>query len=151
MELEDVDESSKNIVIRDNTISNVKCFTPEYPVVVSKMNGKPINDARAAIFQFEDTFKDRDLALNRADGTYKGNIVSHAQILVAQAILRGIFPRNHAVMQNKINTIPLSIVRWAEGIQVGTRVPKLKPQYRCHGDSMHHFNKGIVGIRLEET
>jgi hypothetical protein len=132
-------------------VSGLKCYTKEYPVVVG--HEKVVVDARGAIFQFQDTFNNRDLALNQTDGSYIGNIVSDAQVMVAKAMLEGMFKRR-SILQNKVNTIAPWIIRWAEGIPLNNSKylkPTLQPKYRCHGDSMHHVDKGIVGIRLEET
>jgi hypothetical protein len=149
----ELDDSSQNIIVRNNRVSNLKCFTREHPVVVH--DDKVVTDARGSVFQFIDPHRRISMALNRTDGTYKGNVVADAQIMTAKAILDGTLDSsgsNPSLLTN-INTIPQSIVAWAEGIPFGSppTKPKYTPSYRCHGDIMHHVIKGMVGIRMEET
>jgi hypothetical protein len=154
MAIEDINESTTNVTIRNNNIANLRCWTKEYPVMVlrnSSLSGQVLQDARGGVLQFEDAFYNRDMALNRSDGSYTGNVVSDAQIMVAKAINERSFPRNLVSLQTRLNRIPAWIIQWAEGVPVMNRKPKQIPKYRCHGDSMDHFVKGIVGIRIEET
>ena len=49
-------------------------------------------------------------------------------------------------MQTAVNSLNATVIDWAsrsDAIYV--------PSYRCNGDSMHHVNKGIVVIRVEDT
>ena len=105
------------------------------------------------MLQFFNTLRNEDIAINSTDGTYIGDLLSDAQIMVAKAIAAGKFPSDDALLLTATNTIPQTIVTWAEGVPVGKprEVPTYKPLYRCNGDSMHHVAKGIVVIRVEET
>jgi hypothetical protein len=154
MEIEDVAESTHNVTIRNNRIQNLKCWTKEYPstILFNQTTSANIQDARGGLFQFIDAYNNRDLAFNRTDSTYAGNVVSDAQIMVSKAIHERIFSSNKIQLQTKLNRIPPWLIKWAEGVPIGGVKPKLgTPKYRCHGDSMFHFVKGIVGIRIEET
>jgi len=79
------------------------------------------------------------------DGTYKGNVVADMQIMVAKAILEGVLD-DDPFRQTAPNTISPIIIEWAESDEI-----IFNPSYRCNGDSMHHVNKGIVVIRVEDT
>lgn len=79
------------------------------------------------------------------DGTYKGNVVADMQIMVAKAIVDGVL-KDDPLRQTLPNTISPSIIEWAESDEI-----VLNPSYRCNGDAMHHVNKGIVVIRVEDT
>ena len=146
--------TSSNAVIRNNVIRDLTCFNNEVPAAVE--NGKVVIDVRASVLQFFNTIKQVDISINSTDGTYIGDVLSDAQIMVAKAILDGMFNEttlsHDALLHTGINSIPENIVTWAEGVPVGTppQVPTYTPLYRCDGDSMHHVAKGIVVIRVEE-
>ncbi|KAL3915508.1 MAG: hypothetical protein SGILL_005619 [Bacillariaceae sp.] len=135
---------SRDIFIENNTIENIVCWNNEVPAAIE--DGRPANDVRGAILQFEKTLgsgTDKYLAINE-DGTYKGNVVADAQIMVAKAVLDGVLTSNPE-MQTAPNSINQNIVDWAAG--TGSYVP----QYRCNGDSMHHVIKGITVIRVDDV
>lgn len=79
------------------------------------------------------------------DGSYKGNVVADMQIMVAKAILEGEL-EDDPLRQTAPNTISPIIIEWAESADM-----IFNPSYRCNGDAMHHVNKGIVVIRVEDT
>lgn len=134
---------SQDVTIRNNIINNIVCSTNEIPAAVE--NGLVVNDARGSIFQFVSSRGDfHGISIN-ADGTYKGNVIADLQVMVAKAIHEGVL-QNTPLAQTIINTIPPSMVEWASSSS-----STYSPMYRCNGDSMHHVNKGIVVIRVEET
>lgn len=145
--------TSSNITIRNNTIRNIVCYNREIPAAV--INGTVQIDARGSVFQFVDTVANTGIALNLTDGTYVGDIVADAQIMVAKAIRDGIFNATvgNALLLTNVNKISPQLVTWAEGIPTGTPpvTPTFDPAYRCNGDSMHHVAKGINVIRIDDT
>jgi hypothetical protein len=134
--------TSSNILIKDNKINNIKCWTKEIPSVVE--NSTVINDVRGAVFQVVDVV-DMTLISSFEDGTYKGNVVADLQIMVAKAILEGVL-EDDPLRQTTPNTISPIIIEWAESEDM-----VFNPSYRCNGDAMHHVNKGIIVIRVEDT
>jgi hypothetical protein len=141
--------SSSYILIRNNTIQNIKCYNREVPAAVD--NGLVQNDARGAVLQFYDTVAKRGLAMND-DGTYKGNVLADAQIMVAKAIVDGVLT-DDPLRQIGTNTIQQAVIDWAMGIPTGTppALPTYSPLFRCNGDAMHHVAKGMTVIRVEDT
>eukprot|EP00581_Thalassiosira_minuscula_P006599 CAMPEP_0183703728 /NCGR_PEP_ID=MMETSP0737-20130205/1363_1 /TAXON_ID=385413 /ORGANISM="Thalassiosira miniscula, Strain CCMP1093" /LENGTH=655 /DNA_ID=CAMNT_0025930525 /DNA_START=215 /DNA_END=2182 /DNA_ORIENTATION=- len=139
--------TSSNIVISNNNIANIQCWNNEVPALFGKCgdHGCAVNDVRGSIFQTIKTFDPTNphLALGE-DGTYKGNVVSDMQIMVAQAILDKKLP-DIPSRQTGPNSIKEEIIDWA------TQGTDLEPQFVCNGDSMHHVIKGIIAIRVEDT
>lgn len=103
-----------------------------------------MNDARGAIFQVLDAVDDH-LISTYEDGTYKGNPVADMQVMVAKAIKEGVL-EDDPLRQTAPNTISETLIGWAESSDM-----IFNPSYRCNGDAMHHVNKGIVVIRVEDT
>jgi hypothetical protein len=134
---------SKDITIRNNNINNIVCATNEIPAAVE--NGFVVNDVRGSVFQFVSSRGDHHGISINADGTYKGNVIADVQVMVAKAVHEGIL-EDTPLAQTVINTIPPSMVQWASSDS-----STYSPMYRCNGDSMHHVNKGIVVIRVEDT
>ena len=137
------DESvtSSNILIKNNLIQNIKCWTNEIPAAV--VDGVVQNDARGAILQFVSSADGSPISLN-PDGTYLPNVVSNAQIMVAKAIHDKII-NSTSVLQTGVNTISPQIVEWASN-----DTATFSPTYRCNGDSMHHVSKGNMIVRVED-
>jgi len=100
-------------------------------IAAAVVNGVVQNDARGAVLQWVDTVSGKGLALNH-DGTYKGNVVSDMQIMVAKTIHEN-FLTNSDLLQTGVTTIDPSVVAWAESSNA-----TFEPKYRCNGDSMHH-------------
>ncbi|KAG7337206.1 hypothetical protein IV203_013850 [Nitzschia inconspicua] len=142
-------ETSSDILIMRNAISNLTCWNDEVPAAVE--GSRVVNDIRGAVFQFEKTFEtgeSRFLAIN-SDGTYKGNIVADAQVMVANAILENNITDSPGLQVGPVNSINEKIIRWAKGVGENDKV--YTPKYRCNGDSMHHVVKGLVGIRVDKV
>ena len=134
--------TSSNILIKNNLIQNIKCWTNEIPAAV--VDGVVQNDARGAILQFVSSADGSSISLN-PDGTYLPNVVSNAQIMVAKAIHDNVI-NGTSVLQTGVNTISPQIVEWASN-----DTATFSPMYRCNGDSMHHVSKGNMIIRVEDT
>ena len=134
--------TSSDIVIKNNEIRRMKCWTNEVPAIVE--GGSVMNDPRGAVFQLIRSSDNAPIAINE-DGTYKGNVVADMQIMVAKAIHEGLLV-DTVQLQTMVNTINPTIVNWASS---GTEV--YEPQYRCNGDSMHHVSKGMAMIRVEDA
>ena len=141
--------TSSDIVIRNNIINDIRCWSNEVTApVVYDADGSPraANDARGAVLQLISTYDEHNpqRAINE-NGDYQGNVVSDLQMMVANAINEGVIPDDWDHMQTSINTISQLQVDWAKGD--GPYVP----EYRCNGDSMYHVIKGIVVVRVEDT
>ncbi len=105
---------------------------------------KVVNDARGAVFQLIRSSDNAPIAIND-DGTYKGNVVADMQIMVAKAIHDNVL-QNTPQLQTLVNSINPKIINWAS---TGTEI--YTPKFRCNGDSMHHVNKGMTIIRVEDA
>mmetsp|Transcript_21794 Transcript_21794/g.40690 ORF Transcript_21794/g.40690 Transcript_21794/m.40690 type:complete len:452 (+) Transcript_21794:638-1993(+) len=144
-------EICSNITISSNIVDNLTCWNNEIPANVDSDDGiDPVvtMDARGAVLQFVNTFdfgNKYSLAIDRF-GRYRGNIVSDAQIMVANAILDGALDEGIPELQLQPNTIPKKVIEWAMQADA-----KYHPKYRCNGDSMHHCIKGLTVIRVEDT
>lgn len=139
-----VDETttSSNVIVRNNDVSNIKCWVNEVPATVSA--GAVMNDVRGAVFQMIRASDSGPIARN-LDGTYKGNVVADMQIMVAKAVREGALTDEPGA-QIGPNTIGSALIEWAED---GTTV--FTPKYRCNGDSMHHVSKGMIMFRIEDS
>jgi len=134
--------TSSNIVIQNNLIQNIKCWTNEIPAVV--VDGVVQNDARGAILQFVHSLDGSPISID-SSGKYLPNVMANAQIMVAKAIHDGNLT-DDPVLQTGVNTISPQIIQWAS-----TDGAVFAPAYRCNGDSMHHVSKGTIVIRVEDT
>lgn len=145
--LDDDTVTSSNVVIKGNTINDIKCWNNEVPALfgVCGDHGCAVADTRGSVFQTRKTFDSEDSYLAMGpDGKYKTNVVADMQIMVAQAILNGVLS-DIPSRQTAPNSIHQGIIDWAQTGSVMT------PQYICNGDSMHHVMKGIIVIRVEDT
>ena len=79
------------------------------------------------------------------DNTYKGNVVSDAQLAVVKAIADGF---NFGHLSTTRNSIDSSIVDWANG---QTTWNSLNIKYLGNGDSMFHVNKGVVIFKMDAS
>ncbi|KAL3797384.1 hypothetical protein HJC23_010510, partial [Cyclotella cryptica] len=129
--------TSRNVVIENNDIRNVQCFTNEAPSIV--INEVVQNDANGAAVQLVNTFNNEWIATDE-EMRYTGNVVSNAQIMVAKAIQEGILQNNPALPTHK-NSIDPQMIAWAED-----PTKTLDPNFRCSGASMYR-----VMIRVEDT
>jgi hypothetical protein len=146
LEVEEV--SSSNVVIRNNIIRNIQCFTQETPTAINT-NDQPIIDVRGQVFQFYSTLHGNSMTYIEESGHYQGNVLSDAQIMTAHAIQEGLFEpteQQDPFHLTNISTISNDVILWAQGYE-----PSYVPNYRCNGDVMHHVSKGMVIIRVEET
>lgn len=134
--------TSSNIVIQNNVVDNIKCWTNEIPAAV--VDGVVQNDARGAVLQFVNSVDGSPIAIDTS-GHYIPNEVANAQIMVANAIHNGVLD-DSPVLQIGVNTISPQIVEWAS-----TAGATFDPMYRCNADSMHHVSKGSIVIRVEDT
>jgi hypothetical protein len=134
--------TSSNVVIRNNQINNIRCWTNEVPAAV--VDGIVQTDARGSVFQFVRPYDGHPMSMYK-NGTYKGNVVADMQIMVAKAIMDGIIV-DAPLHQMKANKINHTLIEWASSGKI-----KYKPQLRCGGDSMHHVAKGTIIFRIENT
>mmetsp|Transcript_5475 Transcript_5475/g.8143 ORF Transcript_5475/g.8143 Transcript_5475/m.8143 type:complete len:733 (+) Transcript_5475:32-2230(+) len=134
--------TSSRILIKENKINNIKCWVNEIPAAIE--NNKVMNDARGSVLQFIRSTDNAPIAME-SDGTYKGNVVADMQIMVAKAINEDVI-EDSAQLQTVVNSIDETIIGWASSSNL-----TYQPKYRCNGDSMHHVNKGITVIRVDDT
>lgn len=155
---DDETKTSSNIIIENNKIENISCWTNEVPAVtnVVKIDGnqeeeqRVATDPRGSVFQFVRSTDEKNpppISLN-PDGTYKRNVVADMQIMVAKDISNktNAFLEDKPELQTGNSNIGKDIIKWAEEKDV-----VYEPKYRCNGDSMHHVSKGMVIIRVEDT
>jgi len=80
-------------------------------------------------------------------GSYAGNVVSDAQLVVAKNIIHsGNACFSQSRLSTKRNTISEQTILWAEAGNNGSLEQR---EYLCGGDALFHLNKGVFGLRLD--
>jgi hypothetical protein len=140
--------AKKNSLVGDVRLTSIEvhdlAVAPEAWISL-KHGGRPVMGPAGAVF--------RATHLNGSSGEYLGNPLADAIIATAHVLNEAkAFGEDSALAQRASEyfgaaNIPEEILNWAaEG--------KAKLDFStfgisCSGDSMSHFNKGVVGIRLE--
>eukprot|EP01024_Parvocaulis_polyphysoides_P039971 TRINITY_DN3625_c0_g1_i10.p1 TRINITY_DN3625_c0_g1~~TRINITY_DN3625_c0_g1_i10.p1 ORF type:complete len:706 (+),score=114.90 TRINITY_DN3625_c0_g1_i10:187-2118(+) len=125
---------SKDVIIRDVNIGNIKLDVKELPVL-STDGETPSSDAVGAIVQILDgTTVQQEI--------YQGNPIANAQLLVAKAIHEGF---NFGFLSTGKNKISPEIVAWAES---GQSYSSQNLQFICNSDLMFHVLKGPIGFEF---
>jgi hypothetical protein len=85
--------------------------------------------------------------------TYKGNVVSNAQAIVAKAAKAGEFEKSP--LSVKRSTISSDTLAW---IEADSDAPESRlfnfmetNDFLCNGDIMFHVNKGVIGLRMDNV
>eukprot|EP01026_Neomeris_dumetosa_P083570 TRINITY_DN972_c0_g1_i2.p1 TRINITY_DN972_c0_g1~~TRINITY_DN972_c0_g1_i2.p1 ORF type:complete len:419 (+),score=26.91 TRINITY_DN972_c0_g1_i2:910-2166(+) len=131
-----IEGRAQHIIIKNVEIGRINLAAVDRPVL-SVDGKKPSTDAVGAILETEDGFT------LTPGGTYLGNPVGNAQLIVAKAIHEN-FTFNP--LDTGRNNILPEIVAWAES---GLPYLNADLEYICNGDTMFHVNKGIVAFRLD--
>lgn len=125
-------------------------FESHFSVFVAHVSPSVCLKTFRAVLQFEKTFGSAEhLLLANKDGSYKGNVVADAQIMVANAILEKNITHSDALQIGGVNHINQNIIFWAMGVAEEEKV--YTPRFRCNGDSMHHVIKGVTAIRVDKV
>mmetsp|Transcript_5396 Transcript_5396/g.14487 ORF Transcript_5396/g.14487 Transcript_5396/m.14487 type:complete len:579 (-) Transcript_5396:256-1992(-) len=120
------------------SIVDVAAIVPEI-VALSTLadESKPEVDPVGSVFQAANSMLE--------NGTYVGNVVADAQLLVAKNILRSgatCFARQ--MLSTTRNSISTETIEWAEG---GSALQNRRFLYG--GDALFHVNKGVFGLRMD--
>lgn len=94
----------------------------------------------------------RATALGGTNGEYVGNALSDAMVAVGHLLDSPEASGNNSAAQRatlyySAAFIPKEILAWAAGTSAKLDLSKFT--LKCEGDAMSHFNKGVVGLRLE--
>ena len=124
---------TRNVLLHDVNIKHLKGRVDEI-VALSNSGGQgACVDIAGAALQI-DTIT--------SEGQYNGTNLSDLQIKMAEIC-------NSLNIKLGTLNIPPEVVAWAKN---GTDIQSLLDKgyrYKCGADSMHHFNKGVLGIRLD--
>eukprot|EP01025_Chloroclados_australasicus_P063702 TRINITY_DN843_c0_g1_i12.p1 TRINITY_DN843_c0_g1~~TRINITY_DN843_c0_g1_i12.p1 ORF type:complete len:677 (-),score=77.25 TRINITY_DN843_c0_g1_i12:1573-3324(-) len=134
-----ISDRSQRIDIRNVNIGTLTVKTTEIPAL--SVDGiKPAADAVGAVLETtSDTFT------LSSTGSYLGNPVTNAQLIVAKAIHEGFDFGQLSTAQNKITP---EIVAWAES---GESYQSQGLIYICNSDIMFHVNKGAIAYKLDAS
>lgn len=104
-------------------------------VGLSQNNGKGIHvDPSGSIIQIA--------CITNENGTYKPNVLSELQILMAELC------NKYGIKIGKLN-ISNDIIDWSKSGNSISNLFKLGCKYVCNGDSMHHVAKPVHGFRFD--
>jgi len=150
-------EPSENIYINDVIIKNHTGFINEIPALEnSTYPGTPEKDPVGSVFQTQNRDASGAPLTINSNGTYKGNAVSNAQLVITKAIEANEFFFNGECAADtpcvKRNSITDRTVQWAESEAVAGAAQTLSEagiNYLFNGDSMFHVNKGLVTCKLD--
>lgn len=131
--------ASKNIYFNNVTVSNHHALINEIPAIKNPDNVGHMKDPIGSVFQTQ-----HGMIFN-SDNTYKGNVVSDAQLAVVKAINENYDFKSLSVSRNSIDN---NIVQWADG---KLEWNDLNVKYLCNGDSMFHVNKGVVVFKMDAS
>ena len=141
--------ASKDIYFNNVTVSNQLANINEIPALtLDNGENKQMNDPIGSVFQTvnrEGQLSNGAYLTINNDNTYKGNVVSDAQLAVVKAIADGF---NFGHLSTTRNSIDTSIVDWANG---QTTWSSLNIKYLGNGDSMFHVNKGVVIFKMDAS
>jgi hypothetical protein len=126
-------QQTRNVVLHKVNIKELKGRVDEIVALSNSRGRGACVDIAGAVFPIDFLI---------SEGKYNGTNLSDLQIKIAEIC------NNLNIKMGTLN-IPGEVVSWCKN---GTDIQNLINQgfrYKCGGDSMHHFNKGILGIRLD--
>ena len=124
---------TNNIYLRKVHIHKLS-FKVDEIVGISGIDGKGVQtDATGAVFQID--------KVTNKDGKYIGNVLSDLQLYMNRLT-------NVKDKLGKFN-ITDDLYEWSKSDQNIKSVIDKGCKYKCGGDSMFHFNKGIFGMRFD--
>lgn len=131
----------ENIIIRDTVIKDLHLKSDE--IVKMVFNGKPVLGPAGDVVQVA--------RLRDSNNAYIGTALSDAQAHLASLKAADV---NQGVSDDVLferygsTNIPPQVLEWMRG--GGTWIAAMEgAEFHCDGDAMSHFNKGVVGMRLE--
>ena len=152
----DVSNPSTDITIKDVEVTNLHSAVSEIPALANS-EGKAVTDPIGAVFMVRNDPNgvSNTLSTNDLSGSYVGNILSNAQLMVAIGIEAGAFEGSFLDVSR--NTIDSKIIEWAES---GAPLSDLVGTFGLddgigdfdwfyNGDTMFHVNKGTIGFKLD--
>lgn len=124
------DVNVTNIVVKE-----IKVKVKEVVGISSNKDGTGIQlDPSGSVFPIFD--------LTDYDGTYKGNVLSDAQIVAAD------IANKHGLKLGKLSISP-DVVEWAREENHVSSLLQLGYKYKCNGDVMYHLVKPVHGFRFD--
>lgn len=145
---------SENIYMKNVVINNAVSDIREVPTLKVLNNdgeiiGPSTNDSIGAVFQSQNIDADGNLITINSDGSYKGNVVSNAQLAITNYLLLGNSLPNLDTSRNNISQHLLDFAKGDKtlhsvlnsGLSLGT--------YTYNGDSMFHVIKPSLGFKLD--
>lgn len=141
----------RHFTVSDTTIHDLALRVDE--VVRMVVNGKPVMGPAGDQFQI--------WRVMDADERYVPNVLSDAQLRIAELKLDFIAKTGLAASDPVVfkmfgaTNIPQQVIDWARNGQTMTELQATLTNdgapfaFKCQGDSMNHFNKGVVGARFE--
>ena len=133
--------ASKNIYFNNVSVKNSFASINEIPALRNS-EFEHIKDPVGSVFQTHNKDTDGNFLTINSNNTYKGNVVSNAQLAVAKAITENYDFKYLSTTRNSIDT---NIIDWADGKSVWNF------NFLCNGDSMFHVNKGVVIFKLDAS
>lgn len=130
----------ERIVIANVTIKDLHLKSDE--VVKMMVDGKPVLGPAGDVVQVA--------RLRGANGAYEGNHLSNAQAHLASLKAQRVDQTADAELFQLFGStnVPEQVLSWMRG-ESTWETASAGAAFACHGDAMSHFNKGVVGMRLE--
>lgn len=123
-----------DVYFEDVSINGVKAKINEI-VALSKVGekSKPVVGPVGDVLQIMNI-------INESNETYKGNVLSDAQMFLGK----------YAANMSHKGTLSVdqACVQWAEG-DIDMQALMKDRQFICNGDSMFHTNKGVLGLKID--
>ena len=129
------EEEFNDLIVEDVTI---KCIHNKVNEVIGLLdeNGRVFTDPAGSVFQIESS-------TNKVNKTYVENVLAECQLFLAK------YGDPELLCRSNLPTAK-GLIEWKEtGIDINTINQKYNYKYVCNGDSMHHVNKGIFGIKID--
>ena len=131
----DISQTCDNVYLSDVSVKDIKVNVREVVGLSANKDGTGIQlDPSGSVFPIT--------TLVDFDGTYKGNVLSDAQIAAAEIANR------HGAQIGKLSIKP-EVVEWAKGNTSIVDVLNLGYTYKCGGDIMFHLAKPLHGFRFD--
>lgn len=133
----------------------------------------PVHDISGAVFQFFKTYDGQEGNRDEASGEAQLTVLGKAQVALADIkftlltrYARQLSDGNEAALKQLgfllgRSNIPKEVIDWAKGKGAIEKVPysatdyQLSPGFKmqvlCNGDTMHHVNKGVIGLFIQSV
>lgn len=125
---------TRNVFLYNVNVKNLRCRVDEVVALSTKGGTGVTTDVAGSVLQIDKiTF----------DGKYKSTSLSELQLYLAQIAL------DYKIPLGK-NNISSDILSWVNNVEDISTVLRKGYRYKCGGDSMFHYNKGIIGFRFDD-